>query len=281
MNIEKMENETQFEYGLRIIEGKVNRELDLDWDEIVDLLKLDCHKDSLRKATSVTPYSGVAVAKYYKDKIANMVVEAQPSRAQEDLLLELEMKKRELFKERVKLQDLNNAIKREGRPEARWEVAMEKLYENISTLPPIELKFATDRKGSNEASILISDVHIGKGIDTPHNQYNLEIAKYRLEKLATQVVHYCEMHQVGTLNIDFLGDLIENNIHLSSQVEQVCDLMEQVAYTSEYLSQFIALVSPHFNKVRLHSVFGNHDRCEKDFKNSRMESEHFVKLIDA
>ena len=112
MNIEKMENETQFEYGLRIIEGKVNRELDLDWDEIVDLLKLDCHKDSLRKATSVTPYSGVAVAKYYKDKIANMVVEAQPSRAQEDLLLELEMKKRELFKERVKLQDLNNAIKR-------------------------------------------------------------------------------------------------------------------------------------------------------------------------
>ncbi len=280
MNIEKMENETQFEYGLRIIEGKVNRELDLDWDEIVDLLKLDCHKDSLRKATSVTPYSGVAVAKYYKDKIANMVVEAQPSRAQEDLLLELEMKKRELFKERVKLQDLNNAIKREGRPEARWEVAMEKLYENISTLPPIELKFATDRKGSNEASILISDVHIGKGIDTPHNQYNLEIAKYRLEKLATQVVHYCEMHQVGTLNIDFLGDLIENNIHLSSQVEQVCDLMEQVAYTSEYLSQFIALVSPHFNKVRLHSVFGNHDRCEKDFKNSRMESEHFVKLID-
>lgn len=279
MNLNKLENETEYEYGLRIITMKVNREIDLDWDEICELLKLDVHRDSLRKATSVTPYSGVAVAKYYEDKIANMVIDRQPQQAHDELLMELEMKKRELYKERVKLQDLNNAIRRESRPQARWEVAMEKLQESIESLPKINIKFATDRKGENEACVLISDVHIGKGVNTPHNTYNLEVAKYRLEQLATQVINYCEMHQVGILNIDFLGDLIENNLHISARVEQVCDLMEQVAYASEYLSQFIATLSPHFNKIRLHSVAGNHDRNSINYKEAR-ESENFIRIID-
>lgn len=277
--LERKEEETEFEYGLRIIEAKVNREIDLDWDEICDLLKLDIHKDSLRKAASVTPYSGVAVAKYYQDKIAQMVIESQPQQAQDELLMELEMKQRELYKERVKLQDLNNAIRRESRPQARWEVAMEKLQNSIMSLPKIEINFAPDNKGSNEASILISDVHIGKGVNTPHNQYDLEIAKHRLEKLAKQTINYCRMHEVGTLNIDLCGDLIENNLHIDARVEQVCDTMEQVAYASEYLSQFILTLAPHFNKIRLHSVAGNHDRLEKSYKDSR-DIENFVKLID-
>ena len=279
--IERRNEETEFEFCLRCCLAKHNKEIDVDWADLVEAFPLlnQCHYDTLRK--NFVGKMGVGeVVKHYEDKIANMVIDTQPQQAQDELLMELEMKKRELYKERVKLQDLNNAIRRESRPQARWEVAMEKLQESIESLPKINIKFATDRKGENEACVLISDVHIGKGVNTPHNTYNLEVAKYRLEQLATQVIHYCEMHQVGILNIDFLGDLIENNIHLSSQVEQVCDLMEQVAYAGEYLSQFIATVSPHFHKIRLHSVYGNHDRCEKDFKASRMESENFVKLID-
>lgn len=282
MNLEKHENETQWEFGLRLIEGKVDRELDLDWDEIVELLELNVHKDSLRKASSVTPYSGVAVAKYYKDKIEKMLIEQSCDGNDEkykELLLELELKQRELFKERVKIQDVNNSIKREDRVVARWEKAMEALYESIKTLPPIKVEFAEDNRGLNEACILISDIHIGKGVNTPHNKYNLEIVKERLGKLATQVIEYCKIHKVGTLNIDFLGDLVENNLHIDSRVEQVCDLSEQVAYAMEYLSQFITKVSPHFNNVKLHSVSGNHDRLEKQWRDSR-DSENYVKLID-
>ena len=272
-------NETDWEFCLRCCLAKVNGDIDADWYEIVEQFGLKCHPDTLRK--NFVGSMGVQhVAKYYKDKIVDMVVNSQPQQAQDELLMELEIKKRELYKERVKLQDLNNAIRRESRPQARWEVAMEKLEDSIMSLPSLTINLATDDKGSNEASILISDVHIGKGVNTPHNTYNLEIAKERLEKLATQVIHFAKLHQVGTLNIDFLGDLIENNMHLSSQVEQVCDLMEQVAYAGEYLSQFIVTLAPHFNSIRLHSVYGNHDRCEKDFKASRIDCENYVKLID-
>lgn len=280
LGMERHDSETDFEFCLRCCLAKHNKEIDVEWADLVEAFPLlnSCHYDTLRK--NFVGKMGVGeVVKHYEDKIANMVIEAQPEQSQNDLLMELEMKKRELFKERVKLQDLNNAIKREGRPEARWEKAMEEFYKNIQMLPPIEIKLATDHKGSNEACILISDVHIGKGVDTPHNQYNLEIAKYRLEQLATHVINYCEMHKVGTLNIDFLGDLIENNLHIEARVEQVCDTMEQVAYASEYLSQFISTLAPHFNKIRLHSVAGNHDRLEKQYKDSR-DVENFVRLID-
>lgn len=281
-NLEQYENENDYEYGLRIIRAKVDREIDLDWDEICNLLKLDCHRDSIRKATSVTPYNGVAVAKYYEEKIAKMVAEAidnSDSNTIEDMIKELEMKKREIFKEKVKLQDLRNAMRKEDRVEARWENAMEHLYSSIKSLPPIKIEFAKDNTGDAEACILISDTHFGKGVKTPHNEYNLEIAKERLDTLATQTIKYAKMHNVGVLNIDILGDLIENNLHLDAQVDQVCDAMEQVAYAGEFLSQFIAHVSPHFNQVRLHSVVGNHDRVERNYKDSR-DVENYVRLID-
>lgn len=42
---------------------------DLDWEDIVSLLKLDCHRDSLRKAANVTDYSGYKVMQYFKEKL--------------------------------------------------------------------------------------------------------------------------------------------------------------------------------------------------------------------
>ena len=45
----RLENETNFEYKLRLCKAKINKEIDLDWQEIVDLLKLDVSADHLRK----------------------------------------------------------------------------------------------------------------------------------------------------------------------------------------------------------------------------------------
>lgn len=68
---ERKENEDLYEYGLRLIEIKMEQKPDdLDWEDIVEAAQLDCHRDSLRKAASVTPYSGYAVAQYFKQKYA-------------------------------------------------------------------------------------------------------------------------------------------------------------------------------------------------------------------
>ena len=43
------ENETQFEWKLRLCKAKINKEIDLDWQEIVEVLGLDISADHLRK----------------------------------------------------------------------------------------------------------------------------------------------------------------------------------------------------------------------------------------
>ena len=49
MDLNRQENETLFEHKLRLCKSKINREIDLDWSEIVDLLGLDVSADHLRK----------------------------------------------------------------------------------------------------------------------------------------------------------------------------------------------------------------------------------------
>ena len=53
---EQKDGEDLYEYGLRLIEIKMEQKPDdLDWEDIVEATQLDCHRDSLRKAASVTP----------------------------------------------------------------------------------------------------------------------------------------------------------------------------------------------------------------------------------
>ena len=47
--LKRKNNETDFEYKVRLCIAKLNKEIDLDWIEIVDLLGLDCSSDHLRK----------------------------------------------------------------------------------------------------------------------------------------------------------------------------------------------------------------------------------------
>ena len=48
-DLKRLENETQFEYKLRLCKAKINKEIDLDWQEIVELLNIDMSADHLRK----------------------------------------------------------------------------------------------------------------------------------------------------------------------------------------------------------------------------------------
>lgn len=48
-NTNRLENETLFEWKLRLCKGKLNKDIDLDWSEIADILGLDVSADHLRK----------------------------------------------------------------------------------------------------------------------------------------------------------------------------------------------------------------------------------------
>lgn len=70
--IDKYENESFFEWKLRLCKSKLNKELDLDWQEIVDILGLDVSADHLRK----TAYGLVEYDEYINqtDGVVNRIL---------------------------------------------------------------------------------------------------------------------------------------------------------------------------------------------------------------
>lgn len=281
-NLEQHENENDYEYGLRIIRAKVDREVDLDWDEICSLLKLDCHRDSIRKATSVTPYNGVAVAKYYEDKIAKIEMERSSTNSStvQELIDELEQKKIELQKERYKLQDQRRQYHSLVRTEARWEALMDTIKEEVAKLP--SLTWHSHRHylnfGGNEASLLLSDWHIGTEIDTPHNTFNLKIAQERIDKLKHDTIKHCKLNNVNTLHVNIAGDMISGVIHVTTRILNQENVVSQIMTCSELLAQLINDLATEFSFVNINYTIGNHGRVSANVKES-LDSENFEYLI--
>ena len=68
--------------------------------------------------------------------------------------------------------------------------------------------------GDREATLILSDLHIGMQIDDNFNKYNNQIAKERLDYLMNKTIYYCNLHKVETLHIELLGDLANGYLHL-------------------------------------------------------------------
>ena len=90
------ENESKFEYGLRLITIKCeDNPQDLDWQDLVDILELNIHKDSLRKACNTTEFSGYNVMKYFKENMTvSNITDNDIIQGIEDKRLELQMERK-------------------------------------------------------------------------------------------------------------------------------------------------------------------------------------------
>ena len=62
VNFNRLDNESFFEWKLRLCKAKINKEIDLDWQEIVEILGLDISADHLRK----TAYGMLEYDEYIK-----------------------------------------------------------------------------------------------------------------------------------------------------------------------------------------------------------------------
>ena len=181
--VEKRSNETDFEFCLRVCMAKHNKEIDADWSEIEESFPIlnQVHRDTLRK--NFVGKMGVGeVVKFYEDKIANMVVEVQPSQAQEDLLLELEMKKIELQKERVKISTLRNELNKTIREESRKELFYANIRDAVVSNPlePVQFDICYEQQPSKEYLLTFADVHYGSTFDVGINKYSPPTASYPL-----------------------------------------------------------------------------------------------------
>ena len=109
----RRKDEGFIDWKYRLIEAKFKKEIDVSWQQLVDVLGLECHPGSLRKASY-----GIIEAKFHYEKKLK-------DNSSEFMMKLLEEKTSELNKERVKLQDYKREFKKYEKTEARFEALLE------------------------------------------------------------------------------------------------------------------------------------------------------------
>lgn len=261
----------KFEEQIQELIDKVDGISDKTWEEIAEDLDLNMSADTIRRSFNCGIFSGYRVAKHYRSQISNGNTLDS---------IELNDLKNELYKERVRLQDVNREKRNYLREQARFENLLEVLKENIVQIPQEkEAKISQSYNDRNNIAIaLLSDIHYGLQVDNNVNMYSTTIASSRLNFWSTKVIEYCQLYHVQTLNIVLCGDLISGLIKLLARVAQEEDVAEQIIAISEILSREITKINSKISFVNIYGVVGNHSRMNAS-KEDNIDSENFERLI--
>lgn len=274
----RKEGEDLYEYGLRLIEIKVEQKPeDLDWEDIVEAAGLDCHRDSLRKAAAVTPYSGYAVAQHFKRKIA-----AQYAERPDEYLDEVDVKLAELRKESKKFFDqrreFNKLLDQLGREE-HLEDRLVDAAMALNKLRPLEADKGLFFTHSNcEAVIVFADWHYGMKTDNIWQHYDTEVCRARVNQLVAEAIKRIRLHHCEKLHILLLGDMAHGAIHVSARVasdELVCNQLMQV---SEIIAEAINALADVVDETYVHATYGNHLRTVQN-KQDSIHADNMERLI--
>lgn len=253
------EQEGSYEYGLRLIKIKMEEKpSDLDWIDIVELLNLDVHRDSLRKSAGSGIYSGYAVMKYYEGILDKLSASALPSQEYQRLQ-EQELEIKQLT---VQMRDERNLLNKQIRDFARNKKMTDIFKEIISNR--VECKITphipTHVESDNELVVMLSDVHYGMCTKSAFNEYDTDIAIKRLESYLSDIYEICKLHQVKRCHLALLGDLISGSIKSLIRIENMENVVNQISQISEILTEFTKQLSTMVEEVHVYNAPGNHSR---------------------
>ena len=185
---------------------------------------------------------------------------------------------RELARKTIQFRDQRNAWQRQNYADARVVETLNLLEEKLSEIGKIEFKNYENVKidGDNDLICCLSDLHIGQTFNTNFGEYNTSIARNRLNEYLSEIIKIGTRHGSENVYLNLLGDQISGNIHLSIQVSNKENVIEQVKISAELIVNFAVELSKYFKHVFIIGVAGNHSRLisnkDKDIKDERLDS---------
>lgn len=284
----KREDETLEEYQLRLSVMKLKDGEDIEWQDIKELLDSDEHRDTLRRKGK-----GLVMAyDIYEEKIAKLedeyyyklkkMKEKVDEEVEDKRLKEINNKVLQLKTEKQKLKDERNFVNSKVRTIARVDHLVECISDKIEELgkaKPLLGKEIIKPINNTVGIAMISDVHLGVGVDNELSQYNPEICKKKMNHYINEVIRYGEFNNISELYVLGLGDYVTGIIRNTNRFESRLNIVQQVLVVSELLSEAIGRLSEHFMcKVGL--VQGNHDEIRLGDKDNTLIEESFTFFID-
>lgn len=207
----------------------------------------------------------------------------------ENKLQEILIAKKELEKERKKIQTINLEYNQYVRDISRFELFNEKIKEAIDNMPVLIFSNTIqDKFNSKQTAVLcISDAHNGVEINMqtvfnePINIYSPDILKKRLNKLADTVIKdYKNNFNYKKLIVFDLGDGIQNILRLSNIAKLKTGVIDSVLQYAEMISQFLNKIQNELNiQIEFSCLGGNHSELRLISTGRNWESENLGKVI--
>lgn len=255
MDFQKKLNESEEQFIWRIGQAKDNCLTDLSWDEIADIVNRQFREDESEYRTAAAyrkPYQ--QAKRFYESGVFNVGEDARVTEMQETL--------HEIRKEKQRLSDERTAINRIARSDGRFdenlEILAKMIRENGRTTFP-EIHYAIEQSG-NDLFIGLSDLHLGSDTKNNFGCYNSAVAEARLTEYLRRIIEIQKVHKAQDAYVGLMGDMINGEIHVTTQLENRENVTEQVQKAAELISAFVYELSKHFRNVYVNSVAGNHSR---------------------
>ena len=255
MDLKKQKDETTLQYIWRLGSAKDAGTLNMTWEELAEVFNENLGQDYGSSAYR-KPY-GQAKA-YYDEVFSKMESEEYASRIQNQ--------KRELIKERNKLQTEKLEYNRWIREGARDELFEEKVLTAIHSLDPLEIPNRLNvSHDSKEYILTIADLHYGKEVlisglfGETINEYSPEICEERLWKLRDEIVALIQKENIQCLRIYNLSDNIEGVLRMSQLMKLRYGVVDSTIKVSDLLSNWLNDLSKYTHIVYAMCMDGNHD----------------------
>lgn len=200
-----------------------------------------------------------------------------------EVLRQIELQRKELLKERKKLQTENTEYQANLRNEARGEMFNDKILDAIELLPKFKVDAIYECTESKKTGVLcIADAHYGSVIELKSlfgevvNQYNPDIFKERMNKLLTKIVNDRLKFGYTDMIVFDCGDAIENILRTSSLTKLKSGMIDSALEYAEFMATWLVALQ---NKLRIPIKYsaagGNHDLArilssKKDFPEENM-----------
>lgn len=248
------ENEGVLEYEYRICGCKDQIGT---WQDVADLLNEQLNQE----------YTESKYRKQYQEMSKIVTIKPQITCDESELLEEIKEQRRLLEKAKIQMRDERNEVSRLYRENARRESFSDMIKRCIEGYEPAGFtcfRFDASNSDTTEMIVPISDLHFGVNINNMYNTYNKDIASDRLSRYLGKVLEIARRHNTENVSVVLLGDQISGLIHTSLRLENNENVIKQTMDAAELISNYIYTMSPHFKRVSVYSVSGNHSRLQPE-----------------
>ena len=273
--LDRMENESKFDYHKRLIYGKlVDKTLaDVDYSEIAELIYGQTYSSDVARRMIYGSRKTI-------DVLDECRVENEAITSDSSYINEIDSKMIELQKERQKFFDMRNAFNKVVRDRSRQEELNDILVSAVrnGNLPKLMYMPSYIEPSDNDLLCSLNDIHYGIDIHNAWNIYNPKVCREMMCRYLDKIIQIAELHKSENCIVFNNGDSISGKIHVTIQIANKENVIEQIKGVSELIAEFLAELSKHFKTVTFVSVPGNHSRM--DTKDNSPLGERLDDLIE-